>query len=121
MYHSEEEELKGFRRTNGGHPDRGRVTQSYTLVGQGTEVTFEAQVVGRKIQALLNTGVSIYMFRLKEFTVTNKESEFSDLRIVQATGWDIKISGMIYLPLMVEKMVTMQWLYVALALCRSMI
>ena len=83
--------------------------------------------MGWKIQALLDTVASVSMVRLKAFTelgFTSKElesSESSDLRIVQPDGWNIKISSMIYLPVMVRKIVTMQGLYVAPALCRSMI
>ena len=107
-----------------GPPKEVGVAQSYTLVGQGTEVICEVPVVGRKMQAFLDTGASISMVRLKEFTelgFTRYELESSDLRIVQADERDIKISGMIYLPVIVTKMVTIQGLYVTPALCRSMI
>ena len=51
----------------GATPKEVRVAQSYTLFGQGTEIIYKVQVLGRKIQALLDTGVSISMVRLKEF------------------------------------------------------
>ena len=44
-----------------------------------------------------------------------------DLRVVQADSREIKISGMICLPVMVEELVTMQTLSVATTLSRSMI
>ena len=46
---------------------------------------------------------------------------FKTCRVVQADGREIKISGMICLPVMVGEVVTMQTLYVATTLCRSMI
>ena len=50
-----------------------------------------------------------------------KDLKPADLRVVQADSWEIKISGLICLTVMVEEVVTMQTLYVATTLRRSMI
>ena len=50
-----------------------------------------------------------------------KDLKPADLRVVQADGREMKISGIICQPVMVGEVVTMQTLYVATTLCRSMI
>ena len=50
-----------------------------------------------------------------------KDLKPADFRVVQADGREMKISGMICLPVMVGEVVTMQILYVVTTLCRSMI
>ena len=100
------------------------MAQSYGLFGQDTEIICEVEIVKTKVRALLDTGASISMIRQKDLLDLGfrcKDLKPADLRVVQADGREMKISGMICLPVMVGEVVTMQTLYVATTLCRPMI
>ena len=110
--------------TLGGRRLVGRVAQSYGLFGQDTEIICEVEIVKKNVKALLDTGASISMIRQKDLLELGfrcKDLKPADLRVVQADGRGMKISGMICLLVMVGEVVTMQTLYVATTLCRSMI
>ena len=115
--------LEGSRETWEGHPEENKVAQSYGLFGQDTEIICEVEIVKKKVKALLDTGASISMIRQKdllELGFRSKDLKLADIRVVQADGREMKISG-ICLPVMVGEVVTMQTLYVATTLCRVMI
>ena len=100
------------------------MAQSYGLFGQDTEIICEVEIVKKKVKALLDTGASISMIRQKDLLELGfrcKDLKPAGLRVVQADGREMKISGIICLPVMVGGVVTMQTLYVATTLCRSMI
>jgi len=101
-----------------------RVAQSYAIFDQSTEMACEVKIVGKGVQALLDTGASISIIRQKELLelgVTSKDLKLADLRVVQADGREMELSGMICLPVIVEEVETMETLYVAPTLCRPMI
>ena len=115
---------KGPGKRGGGTQKEVRVAQSYGLFGQGTEIICEVEIVEKRVNALLDTEASLSMIRQKDLLELGfrcKDLKLADLRVVQADGREIKISGMICLPVMVGGVVTMQTLYVATTLCRSMI
>ena len=58
---------------------------------------------------------------LLELGFRRKDLKPADLRVVQNDGREMKISGMICLPVMLGEVVTMQTLYVATTFCRLMI
>ena len=117
--------MKGSKETWGGGTQKEiRVAQSYGLSGQGTEIICEVEIVKKKVKTLLDTGASISMIRQKDLLELGfrcKDLKPADLRVVQADSREIKVSGMICLPVMVVELVTMQTLYAATTLCRSMI
>ena len=94
-----------------------RVAQSYRLFGQDTEIICEVERVIKKVKALLDTGAFISMIRQKDLL----ELGFRCKDLKPADGREMKISGITCLPVMVGEVVTMQTLYVATTLCRSMI
>ena len=62
----------------------------------------------KKIKTLLDTGASISIIRQKDLLELGfgcKDLKAADLRVVQADGPEMKISGMICLPVMIEEMV----------------
>lgn len=82
------------------------------------------QVNCRELQALIDTGASISIMRLKEFDIETKETKISDLRftkIVVANAQEIKISGTALLFIRAGEVTIPQKFYVAPSLCRSMI
>jgi len=101
-----------------------RVAQSYAIFDQGTEMTCEVKIGGKDMKALLDTGASISMIRRKELLglgITSKDLKLADVKVVQADGREMELSGMICLPIIVEEIETMETFYVAPTLCRSMI
>ena len=91
----------------GGTQKEIRVAQSYS---QDTEIICEVEIVKKKVKALLDTGASISMIRQKDLLELGfrcKDLKLADLRVVQADGREMKISGMICLPVIVGEVVTM--------------
>ena len=116
--------LEGSRETWVATQKEIRVAQSYGLFGQDTKIICKVEIVKKKVKALLDTGASISIIRrqdLLELGFRYKDLKPADLRVVLADSWEMKISGMICLPVMIGEVVTMQTLYVATTLCRAMI
>ena len=98
-----------------------RVGRSY---GQSTEAACNVLVGGKYMQALLDMGACISIIRLRDFWKFSHKSrklESSDVRIIQADGRGIRIIGMIWLPIIVGGISTLQKLYVTPNTCRAMI
>lgn len=100
------------------------MARSYALLSQGTEATCDVLVSGKCVQALLDTGACISILRLKDFKALNQKNrrlEAADMKIIQADGREIRITGAISLPISVGGVSTMQKFYVAPTICRAMI
>lgn len=91
---------------------------AFALFSQEADLTCKA-MVGGKEKALIDTGATISLIRCKDyFQIGFRENV---LKIFQADGRKIKISGVVHVSVEVEGTVTVQQMNVTSTLCRSMI